>query len=417
MTIFRASHSGTSLQPGEGMTNVTSHAVRLPSFSDPETLIRRLEYIVSSQKRIPYTQFESGEFLTTFNGATISAAPSFRDSAFVYVRAVNRVGMPSDIVVVPYKTRDLTLPDTPLFTTLISTAGLEVRFAYPTDTEAGITGFLYALGTTPGGTDIKGWGTPERPDIPATAFKLFTWSGTYRYRITISNTELPMEQEFYLTLRSVNGQHIVSLPVTSTMIYISKTPPQFTDIKVDAAMDMLTIQGLATDKSGMRRITSRIYDKITGEVLHLSTIYNGWGQIEVNINASFTITDLARRHSLGVSLIAENLPGLVRTLNTDVLINPATLSPMPAPTGVTERYISIRNQMQILWKAPATAYVSHYEVVRVEDEKEEILSRVEPQFTSTLYPVPSSGDTSRVGVRAVSVRGERSRIVFPLIQS
>ena len=180
---------------------------------------------------------------------------------------------------------------------------------------------------------------------------------------------------------------------------------------------MLTIQGLATDKTGMRRITARIYDKITGEVLHMGTIFNGWGQTEVKIDASFTVADLSLRHTIGVSLIAVNTSGLVRTLNTDVLINTATLSPMPAPTRVTASYISFRNQMQISWKAPATAYVSHYEVVRVDGEIEEILSRVELQFTSTLYPVLSSGDTSRVGVRAVSVRGERSRIVFPLIQS
>lgn len=73
------------------------------------------------------------------------------------------------------------------------------------DPESGIQRYEYAIGTTPGATNVKGW----------------TNAGTAT-SVTISDLNLSVGTKYYISVRAVNGYGLTSSPVTSSGVTVAR---------------------------------------------------------------------------------------------------------------------------------------------------------------------------------------------------
>ena len=83
-----------------------------------------------------------------------------------------------------------------------------------TDAESGITRYEYAVGSTSGGTDVKGW----------------TSAGSAT-SATISGLSLTIGSTYYITVRAVNGTNLTSAPMTSSGVRIAQAVESIQDAK------------------------------------------------------------------------------------------------------------------------------------------------------------------------------------------
>lgn len=312
--------AGTLLQPGPNQTNPATHSVRLPPYSDPQSGLSRLEYIVSSQRINPVSRFESGSHLTAGNAALLSLTPSFRDSSFVYVRALNRAGLYTDITVLAYKTRDITLPPVPAITVeqVINGLALVVN-SDPTDPETGLLGMQFALGIKPGMFDLRDWPSGATIDfMPGTAIK-GTVNGRKAVYYFISNNNLPLGTEFFVFLRNINGQNVPSLILDAGPFMINQIPPDFFNISFNPTGDKLSIGGFVEDRAGVTSVRYRIMDKNTGTILQEGDLYNGSPGNSINLSAILTVPKLSGTAVVRISLFAENIAGLSRAIHQEII--------------------------------------------------------------------------------------------------
>lgn len=387
--------------------NPESHIIYLPEFSDPESGIKHLEYIVSAEKRIPVEAFESGQ-VTITNSETIKVTPSYQDSSYVYVRALNKADLYSDYVVTPFKTYDMTAPTTPLVTFEPVLNGLHIIFDNRSeDPETHIRGYIYAIGTSPGADDIKRWKPANEIDFNAN--ELASNRGGNYY--LIPNEDLPMDRKFYITLRAVNGQNRKSGRVESETIILSQKPPEFSDFSMKSDGHGVYVSGLVSDSAtGVQRIDYRIRDRISGEILLQGTLYDSQPTVSVSIGSVYTIPGADWRHSVSVLLTARNAAGLTRNYNQDVILNASALDRVPAPGNVT---VTTDLRTTVSWSASASPYLRRYEVIREESGVQTVVAEVEAGTLSFTLPLSIIKSTGHYGVRAVTISEHMSPVVFP----
>jgi large repetitive protein len=318
-TLFTPT-AGTSLQPGPNQTNITRHLIRLPFYSDPESGITRLEWIVSPTRINPVSRFDAGNYNTTWNSAFLSMTPSFADSSFVYVRALNRAGTHSDISVLAYQTRDLTLP--PVSATNIKQVlnGLAVIInTSVTDPETGLQGMQFAIGTKPGLSDIRNWPAGITPDFqPGNHTSGFIDGQFVRY-FFLANDELPLGREFYISIRSINGQNVFSSDFISGPFIITDTPPSFNDFSASITGNEVILSGSVTDQSGVIRVRIRLENNDTGAILLDGDLYKGRPANGLNLESVFLVSGISTVPVVKVSLFAENAAGLNRAIRQEIV--------------------------------------------------------------------------------------------------
>jgi len=197
----------------------------------------------------------SGQPLTTLK--LIGQPLAYMDSFYVHIRAMNRAGLLGPKVTVgPIRPADPTAPTKPEITYganpdnesfyVTSPNALILGLEAAKDNETGIVGYEYRLGTLPGEGDLRDW-TREgvrvfkskmelgTQNFPADLFKEngllggnFQLGGpwlTASLRIELQNLTLTNGSTFYVTLRAVNGDGVVSQPVSSKAIKVDVTPP------------------------------------------------------------------------------------------------------------------------------------------------------------------------------------------------
>lgn len=320
MDIFYPTTQGSTGEPGPNRTNPILHPVRVPRYSDPQSGLLRVEFITSPVSINPVSRFESGDYKVASNGSTIYAPNSFMDSAYVFVRALNRAGLFTDITVLRYKTRDLTLPPVPAISVeqVINGLALVVN-SDPTDPETGLLGMQFALGIKPGMFDIRNWPSDGEIDFPPNSFQKGIINGKSVGYYFISNNDLPFGKEFYVFLRNVNGQNTPSLTLDAGPFLVSQTPPAFFNLSFKTSGDKLSIGGSVEDQSGVTRVRYRIEDKINGKTLQEGDLFKGPTSNTVNLSAVLLVPNLSDTEVVKISLFAENVAGLSRAIHQEII--------------------------------------------------------------------------------------------------
>ncbi|MCE5313783.1 MAG: fibronectin type III domain-containing protein [Armatimonadota bacterium] len=107
-----------------------------------------------------------------------------------------------------YERWDTTMPSTPTVTDdgnyLSSLTSIHVTWSSATDSESGIYGYRYCIGTTSGGNDVVDWSTPD----PATATE-----------VTVNNLTLTPITAYYISVKAVNGANSEGTAGVSDGIY------------------------------------------------------------------------------------------------------------------------------------------------------------------------------------------------------
>ncbi|OGS27734.1 MAG: hypothetical protein A2297_00305 [Elusimicrobia bacterium RIFOXYB2_FULL_48_7] len=81
---------------------------------------------------------------------------------------------------------------------------LSANWDEASDPESGVSGYLYAIGTTPGGTNVAAW----------------TSLGSNYFSITRSSLTLSPGSTYYFSVKAVNSSNLASLPVNSNGQYV-----------------------------------------------------------------------------------------------------------------------------------------------------------------------------------------------------
>jgi hypothetical protein len=165
------------------------------------------------------------------------------------------------------------------------------------DIESGISGVQYAVGTTPGGTDVKAWNTNSKPDDLAmdagSQFVLGAWqmatygNGNWNAGYTIKApyyqiplTGLPQGQPLYVSFRSINGQSMVSASVITGPVVIDSSAPHSPSVTLSKQNGQLkiAISKIKDDQSGISKVEFTARDK---NRIYLNN-NTGWNEVSLN---------------------------------------------------------------------------------------------------------------------------------------
>ncbi len=139
------------------------------------------------------------------------------DTYYIAVKAINNVGMMSETVVSDGQTVDSTSPEAPSFiydglgsdmTYATSSSVLSANWAESSDLQSGIDGYLYAIGTSTGATDVVGWADNGNATSAA------------RTGLTLTNGE-----KYYFSVKAMNGGGGLSGFVSSDGQIVDYTQP------------------------------------------------------------------------------------------------------------------------------------------------------------------------------------------------
>jgi len=182
------------------------------------------EYVVSRFDNASQA-FESDEHMFTTDTRVELSGESitYSDTVYLHIRSKNNAGMtsPGSLTYGPILPKDPTRPTNPVVNVKVGSNSVYLYIPYLSgDFETQVTGYQYSIGTSPGGTDIKSWGSgieieqdivishdpvsinPEPSNVPVH---------------NITSAELPVLEtgDLYVNVRAVNGQDMYSGVVSS----------------------------------------------------------------------------------------------------------------------------------------------------------------------------------------------------------
>jgi hypothetical protein len=137
------------------------------------------------------------------------------------------------------------------------------------DSESDIAGFEYAIGSSKGGTDVRDWTTGQGERVTSNSSMFANQAGTDNFiqKITVRNLNMQVDQRYYLSVRSVNGDSLISdhekvskpiryddtNPTTPTASGQGITMPEvhrtggYIKSSVNSAPDMMSIPSMSED--------------------------------------------------------------------------------------------------------------------------------------------------------------------------
>jgi hypothetical protein len=249
------------------------------SAEDPESGIQNYQYRVvpisrPGQTPSQWTAVGPNVLTATFEGGILTYADSFQ----VEVKATNNAGRESDVTVAAaFRPSDPSAPSVPYAPIAAGVQHLAGKMfliigTRSNDPEAGITGYQFAVGTTPGGTNVKSWTFPvdfREADLgPADSWML-------------PNLALTPGGRYYVSLRAVNGQGMSGPACVSGPLVFDLTPP------VKPTMT----PSIATGQDGSRQLRL--------DFSNISDPESGIARIEYCIGTSTGRTDILQWQSVG----------------------------------------------------------------------------------------------------------------------
>ena len=220
----------------------------------------------------------------------------FVDTCYVNLVALNKAGLMSDIVTVPVVVHDPTPPSPPSVSVedyVPRTDKLYINFdAWAEDPESGVAGYQVAIGTTPGGTDVKPWPegidfacAPEgememrllAPQAIGLGAEVVGMAPTLGAPVRLlSGLSLEHGGTYYLSVRAVNRDGDVGHPAVAGPFVVDTSPPPLPALSVEYTYpeDLdVTFRGLGDPESGVARVELRLGTSSgAGDVMDWTTV-------------------------------------------------------------------------------------------------------------------------------------------------
>lgn len=263
------------------------------------------------------------------------------------VRATNGIGLTSGIGSTDGITLDTTVPSTPTVTDegsfTASTNGLSASWL-AADPESGVKSYKYAVGTTPGGTDVRGWTTAG--------------TATSAY---ISGLSLAHDQTYYISVIATNGANADSPFGASDGIRVDATPPSKPVVTDDgdsqAALDRLHATWTSADaESDLAKFEYSI-----GTSPGQADVFR-WTDVALATSIMKTGLNLHEATVYYINVRATNKVGLVSEVGSSngILIDS---TPPPAPTVLDDGlFASSTSSLHAYWSSVNTpSGVAYYD--------------------------------------------------------
>ncbi len=214
---------------------------------DPESGLHGHEYILTSIADANAAfQNEANIQFTTGNSVTFSGASiSYKDSLYFHVRTKNRAGSVSEqvLTIQPVIAIDPSRPSRPVVNARIFGNGLRLHIPkLSLDYESQTLGYQYSVGTAPGSSDVREWGSgidfTQNFEVligPHPIFGLFPDfvpaepDNVPIHVVPVSG--FPQHTDLYINVRAVNGQGMTS-GVAATGPFQLGTSPEEPDISI-----------------------------------------------------------------------------------------------------------------------------------------------------------------------------------------
>ncbi|RKY60067.1 MAG: hypothetical protein DRP94_01660 [Candidatus Latescibacterota bacterium] len=201
----------------------------------------------------------------------------FVDTCYVNLVALNKAGLMSDIVTVPVVVHDPTPPSPPSVSVedyVPRTDKLYINFdAWAEDPESGVAGYQVAIGTTPGGTDVKPWPegidfacAPEggmemrllAPQAIGLGAEVVGMAPTLGVPVRLlSGLSLEHGGTYYLSVRAVNRDGDVGHPAVAGPFVVDTSPPPLPSLSArysPAGELIMEFKGLEDPESGIAEV-------------------------------------------------------------------------------------------------------------------------------------------------------------------
>ncbi len=198
--------------------------------------IWRYEYILAPIENASEAFASGGIEYTTEPRVTITGDPlTYTDSLYLHVRSRNNAGnvSASSLTYGPLLPKDPTAPTPPVVNVMVGGNGVNLYIPKLSgDYESQVKGYQYSIGTSPGATDIRGWGSEIDID--------HSWDIEYqsgdvspdpqqvpRHVIPAGDFAVGLSgrAQYYVNVRAVNGQNMYS-PVVASGPFRYDTRPE-----------------------------------------------------------------------------------------------------------------------------------------------------------------------------------------------
>ncbi len=290
-----------------------------------------------------------------------------------------------------------------------STAMLSANWAPAADSESGIAGYWYSIGTTSGASDTVGW----------------TYTGTSATSSSITGLALADAQTYYISIKAQNGVGLVSAGTgMSDGVTIDTTPPsQITNVNDGAGADVeysseeSTLSGNWDAASDAQSGISRYIYAIGTAAGATDTV--GW--TDNGTNTSFTKTGLTLEDGqvYYISVKAENGLGLESTpANSDGAMKdsspPNDVTQVNDGTGTDIDTIESTSELSANWSAatdPHSGIATYYYAIGTGTTMNNIVDWTDAGATTsvTVYGLGlMDGETYYFYIRAVNSAGLES---------
>jgi hypothetical protein len=345
----------------------------------------------------------------------------FADTLYAYIRATNLVDQ-SHTVEVPISPSDRTRPTTPTARVRPTQQGATLYLTQEaSDDESGIKGYRYAIGTTPYGTDVRGYPDKGTDFVAVSPLQLQRrlaqgpfLSGSSPApspppSVQIPSDELPSSGLFYVTVRAVNREGKVSQGVTSGPAVYDTTPPPAPTLNAqyDRASQTLTIQaqdmgdpesglGAPPNSTSMNTAwwqvrglidTSRVFREGRFRAANLGTgTFNDQTRLSLASPKAAEIAAFGYR----VILTLQNRAGMTRTVEAKQVIEPVagwsdaaqrrwkrSIGPLRQDGGVSSQEIArLPGRLDAFPSAKRNALLKELEQAASSDQREQVLQTI-----------------------------------------
>ena len=239
--------------------------------------IRGYEYILTPVEDAAQA-FSPGdvEFTTGLTATVTGGIVSYKDPLYLHVRSVNNAGSVSEgITYGPLLARDPSAPAPPVINAMVQSTGVKLYMPLMSgDYESQVAGYQYSMGTTPGATNIRNWGSSLDFD--------HVWTTTYSRQVSpnppkVPVLNIPMEHlppggnhNIYVNVRAVNGQQMVS-PVVSSGPFRWNTMPEEPLVTHNynrkTGLLEINIENIADEGAPISHVSYRVIDIESGKIL------------------------------------------------------------------------------------------------------------------------------------------------------
>ena len=306
--------------------------------TDAESRLMRYEYIITDSVAASIEEFTPTAIRRTSNLTAEyfgPMLPDFDTEIYIHVRALNHAQMSSEIYSIgPLKPKDTTGPIVGRIQALIGYDRIGMYLTeLPYDPETDLLGIQYAIGTSPGATDIRGWPSNNNVDFEWNLNKNLALYSIYKQpnppdrHFEILMNKLPVGPTFYISYRSVNGQGMKSAVRSTGPINLDESGPlsPTLSLRYNGTDNVLNINlsGIEDPQSGIQKVEYSIQypyywmTKQSWTDMHTHTGIKH-GSFSLAQDVDFASGEIDTPTNLSVKIRITNGAGLQRTVSKSV---------------------------------------------------------------------------------------------------